>query len=48
MQKNFLAVIRHGERADHVSTCDKEALNYDNKHDPPLTEKGQEQAIRTG
>ena len=38
--KNFLAVIRHGERADHVEDCDKEALGYDIKHDPPLTEHG--------
>ena len=41
---NFIAIIRHGERADHAirngKNVDKQALNYDNVIDPPLTPDG--------
>lgn len=41
---NFGAVIRHGERADQVN----EQHDVSNKVDPPLTEKGLDQAQQAG
>ena len=38
--QNLIALIRHGERADHVGEAERISLNYDNKPDPPLTKKG--------
>ncbi len=41
---NFLAIIRHGERADNagykIGDLNAKVLNWDNKIDPPLTVAG--------
>ena len=44
---SMFAVIRHGERADHVAPK-YHPENYDNDHDPPLTAVGLQQAATTG
>ena len=36
-QQCFMALIRHGERADFVETI---KIEYDCPHDPPLTPLG--------
>ena len=36
---SLFAVIRHGERADHVGEEDRPA-NFTNSQDPPLTAAG--------
>ena len=41
--KHFIAVIRHGERADRVP-----GAKVENKEDPLLTEQGIKQADMTG
>ena len=41
--KHFAAVIRHGEGGDHVPD-----FTYPNRHDPPLTLRGMNQALATG
>ena len=46
-RKHFLAIIRHGERADFAG-IDPESVNFDNKDDPPLTPHGQNLAAKTG
>jgi broad specificity phosphatase PhoE len=39
--------VRHGERAD-LAPLSKTSKPYLIKHDPPLTDKGIQQAIETG
>lgn len=41
-----LFIIRHGERVDHVDSTWPATAPF--PHDPPLTQRGYEQAIRTG
>ena len=46
-QKCFVALVRHGERADQAPLS-KTSKPYLIKHDPPLTDKGIQQALETG
>ena len=45
-KKCFVALIRHGERADYAHG--KTSAVFDIDHDPPLTDKGVKQARETG
>jgi len=46
-QQCFVALIRHGERAD-FEPLGITSKPYEVKHDPPLTDKGIAQATETG
>jgi len=52
IHENFMAFIRHGERADFATVKDESEYVIDpadnNRDDPPLTKKGMDQALKTG